>query len=86
MFDKILFCSLLSVSYGQLGFFQAFAGFFTYIVIMTENGFFPIDLYGLRKEWDSPAVNDLKDSYGQEWVNSKYTKQSIMLTLTQYKC
>jgi len=25
-------------------------------------------LFGLREEWDSRAVNDLRDSYGQEWT------------------
>ena len=49
---------------------QAAAGFFSYTVIMAENGFLPWNLSGLRKSWDSKAVNDLKDSYGQEWVRS----------------
>ena len=47
---------------------QAAAGFFSYTVIMAENGFLPWHLSGLRKSWDSKAINDLKDSYGQEWV------------------
>lgn len=47
---------------------QAAAGFFVYFVIMAENGFLPNDLFGIRKMWDSKAVNDLTDSYGQEWV------------------
>ena len=33
-----------------------------------ENGFWPSYLFGLRRSWDSPAINDLKDSYGQEWT------------------
>jgi hypothetical protein len=37
-------------------------------VILGENGFRPYDLLGMRAEWDSKAINDLKDSYGQEWV------------------
>ena len=49
---------------------QAFGAFFTYFVIMAENGFWPSLLLGLRKQWDSKAVNDLLDSYGQEWVNT----------------
>ena len=49
---------------------QAAAGFFSYTVIMAENGFLPWNLSGLRKSWDSKAVNDLKDSYGQEWVRT----------------
>ena len=56
------------MSYGQIGMMQAAAGFFTYFVIMSENGFWPERLLGLRKEWDSSAINDLTDSYNQEWV------------------
>lgn len=58
------------MAYGQIGMIQASGGFFTYLVIMTESGFWPSRLLGIRKEWDSKAVNDLADSYGQEWVLS----------------
>lgn len=58
------------MAYGQIGMIQAAAGFFVYFVIMAENGFLPLDLFGIRKMWDSKAVNDLTDSYGQEWVSS----------------
>lgn len=54
-----------------MGVLQAFAGFFAYFVIMAENGFFPLRLIGIRREWDAAAINDLKDSYGQEWVRLK---------------
>lgn len=57
------------MAYGQIGMIQAAAGFFVYFVIMAENGFLPMKLFGIRKQWDSKAVNDLTDSYGQEWVN-----------------
>ena len=60
--------SLISMAYGQIGMIQASAGFFTYLYIMAENGFLPSRLIGLRKSWESKAVNDLEDSYGQEWV------------------
>lgn len=56
------------MAYGQIGMIQAAAGFFVYFVIMAENGFLPMKLFGIRKHWDSKAVNDLTDSYGQEWV------------------
>merc|ERR1712055_868243 len=59
---------LISMAYGQIGMIQASAGFFVYFVIMCENGFWPSTLLGLRREWDSQAVNDLEDSYGQEWT------------------
>ena len=63
--------SLISMAYGQIGMIQASAGFFTYLVIMAENGFWPSRLLGLRKSWESKTVNDLEDSYGQEWVSQK---------------
>merc|ERR1719222_1773718 len=47
---------------------QASASFFAYFLIMGENGFLPHKLFGLRKKWDSRALNDLTDSYGQEWT------------------
>ena len=56
------------MAYGQIGMIQASGGFFVYLVIMAENGFFPSDLVGLRRQWDSRAVTNVVDSYGQEWV------------------
>lgn len=57
------------MAYGQIGMIQTCAGFFVYTVILAENGFMPPYLFGLRTKWDSKAVNDLLDSYGQEWVS-----------------
>jgi len=65
--DKLVNERLISMAYGQIGMIQASAGFFVYTVIMAENGFLPTRLLGIRREWDSQAVNDLEDSYGQEW-------------------
>ena len=50
-------------------------GFFTYFVIMTENGFRPARLFGIRKEWEDRDNHAVLDSYGQEWVsiNGYYT-------------
>merc|ERR1711970_355884 len=66
--DKLVNERLISMAYGQIGMIQASAGFFTYFVILAENGFLPGDCFGLRERWDSKAVNDLEDSYGQEWT------------------
>jgi len=66
--DKLVNERLISMAYGQIGMIQASAGFFVYTVIMCENGFWPSRLLGLRRAWDSSAVNDLEDSYGQEWT------------------
>ena len=35
---------------------------------MTENGFFPTRLFGIREEWENRNNNHVPDSYGQEWV------------------
>lgn len=67
---------LISMAYGQIGMIQAAAGFFVYFVIMAENGFLPLTLFGIRKMWDSKAINDLTDSYGQEWVSIRYNPES----------
>merc|ERR1711881_38182 len=66
--DKLVNERLISMAYGQIGMIQASAGFFVYFVILCENGFWPSKLLGLRRAWDSQAVNDLEDSYGQEWT------------------
>merc|ERR1712110_704424 len=66
--DRLVNERLISMAYGQIGMIQASAGFFVYFVILAENGFWPSRLFGIRKMWDSSAVNDLEDSYGQEWT------------------
>ncbi|XP_063222506.1 sodium/potassium-transporting ATPase subunit alpha isoform X1 [Bacillus rossius redtenbacheri] len=66
--DNLVNRRLISMAYGQIGMVQAAAGFFVYFVIMAENGFLPTHLLGIRKQWDSKAVNDVTDSYGQEWT------------------
>uniref|UniRef100_A0A0K2SYL8 Sodium/potassium-transporting ATPase subunit alpha n=1 Tax=Lepeophtheirus salmonis TaxID=72036 RepID=A0A0K2SYL8_LEPSM len=66
--DKLVNERLISMAYGQIGMIQASAGFFVYFVILAENGFYPSKLLGLRREWDSAAINDLQDSFGQEWT------------------
>merc|ERR1711971_358409 len=77
--DKLVNERLISMAYGQIGMIQASAGFFVYFVIMCENGFWPGTLFGIRRSWDSSAVNDLEDSYGQEWT---YADRKIL----EYTC
>ncbi|XP_045148631.1 sodium/potassium-transporting ATPase subunit alpha-3 [Echinops telfairi] len=50
------------------GMIQALGGFFSYFVILAENGFLPSNLVGIRLNWDDRTVNDLEDSYGQQWT------------------
>ena len=77
--DRLVNERLISMSYGQIGMIQAAAGFFVYFVIMAESGFKPHDLIGLRKAWDSKGINDLQDSYGQEWVRIINIFHSILI-------
>uniref|UniRef100_A0AAX7U664 Sodium/potassium-transporting ATPase subunit alpha n=1 Tax=Astatotilapia calliptera TaxID=8154 RepID=A0AAX7U664_ASTCA len=66
--DKLVNERLISMAYGQIGMIQALAGFFTYFVILAENGFLPRNLVGIRIDWDDREVNDLEDSFGQQWT------------------
>ncbi|XP_008565451.1 PREDICTED: sodium/potassium-transporting ATPase subunit alpha-3 isoform X1 [Galeopterus variegatus] len=51
--DKLVNERLISMAYGQIG---------------LENGFLPSNLVGIRLNWDDRTVNDLEDSYGQQWT------------------
>ncbi|CAI5638347.1 unnamed protein product [Oreochromis niloticus] len=73
--DKLVNERLISMAYGQIGMMQALGGFFTYFVILSENGFLPKDLVGIRVFWDNRYLNDLEDSYGQEWT---YERRKIV--------
>ncbi|XP_037669372.1 sodium/potassium-transporting ATPase subunit alpha-4 [Choloepus didactylus] len=66
--DNLVNNRLIGMAYGQIGMIQALAGFFTYFVILAENGFKPVDLLGMRLDWDDRFLNDLEDSYGQQWT------------------
>ncbi|XP_048214150.1 sodium/potassium-transporting ATPase subunit alpha-4 [Perognathus longimembris pacificus] len=66
--DNLVNNRLIGMAYGQIGMIQALAGFFTYFVILAENGFMPFDLPGIRLDWDNRFLNDLEDSYGQQWT------------------
>lgn len=57
------------MSYGLVGVFEAINGFFVYFVIMADHGFLLLRLFFLREQWEDKGVNDLEDSYGQEWVS-----------------
>ncbi|XP_041843554.1 sodium/potassium-transporting ATPase subunit alpha-3b isoform X1 [Melanotaenia boesemani] len=66
--DKLVNERLISIAYGQIGMIQALGGFFSYFVILAENGFLPSRLVGIRLNWDDRSLNDLEDSYGQQWT------------------
>ena len=65
--DRLVNARLIFLSYALIGVAQATAGFFLYFVIMAEHGWLPARLPGLRRDWENKDINDLEDSYGQEW-------------------
>jgi len=71
VYDKLVNQRLISLSYGMIGMIQAAAGFFTYFVIMGENGFLPGFLLNLREQWDNKDNNSMPDQYGTEWTYSQ---------------
>ncbi|RWS30578.1 Na+/K+ ATPase alpha subunit-like protein [Leptotrombidium deliense] len=66
--DKLVNQRLISLVYGQIGMIQAAGGFYFYFVALAQSGWLPDYVLGLRDDWDSPAINNLRDSYGQEWT------------------
>jgi sodium/potassium-transporting ATPase subunit alpha len=72
--DRLVSSRMLSMTYIQVGCMQACAGFFCYFVIMAEHGFLPQHLFGIREKWDCNVINDLEDSFGQEWTYEERKK------------
>jgi len=66
--DRILSSKALAVAYGQIGLIETAAGHIVYYIILAEMGFFPLSLFNLRVNWENNAINDMEDSYGQEWT------------------
>ncbi|XP_054156660.1 sodium/potassium-transporting ATPase subunit alpha-1-like isoform X2 [Oppia nitens] len=72
--DSLVNQRLILLSYAQIGMIQAAAGFFTYFVVMGESGFKAKRLLNIRSKWESKAINDLTDSYGQQWTYTQRKK------------
>ncbi|CAJ1087527.1 sodium/potassium-transporting ATPase subunit alpha-1 [Xyrichtys novacula] len=77
--DKLVNQNLISMAYGQIGMIQATVGFIAYLVVMADNGFFPDYLLGIGMHWNDKEVNDVEDTYGQEWT---YQHRKIL----EYTC
>ncbi|KAF2900898.1 hypothetical protein ILUMI_05303 [Ignelater luminosus] len=90
--DRLVTRKLYFLAYGHIGLMEAAAGFFVYFMVMAEHGFMPDRLLGLRPEWEAPYINDLVDSYGQEWTYQErkvleytcYTSVMISVVVTQW--
>lgn len=66
-YDRLVNIRLILFSYLQVGVFQMYAGFVTYFAIMMGHGWKPMHLLHIRELWDCDTLNDLEDSYGQQW-------------------
>uniref|UniRef100_A0A8C5QUT3 Sodium/potassium-transporting ATPase subunit alpha n=1 Tax=Leptobrachium leishanense TaxID=445787 RepID=A0A8C5QUT3_9ANUR len=69
--DRLVNQQLLSYSYFHIAAMESFAGFLNYFTVMAAQGFLPQRLIGLRAQWEDKTINELEDSYGQEWTFSQ---------------
>ncbi|XP_071772883.1 potassium-transporting ATPase alpha chain 1 [Centroberyx gerrardi] len=69
--DRLVNEALAAYSYFQIGAIQSFAGFTDYFTAMAQEGWFPLLCVGLRSQWEDVRLQDLQDSYGQEWTFSQ---------------
>lgn len=68
---NIFFSRLLAYCYAQTAVVEVVSGYFTSFVHYMCYGWMPWDLLWRQDKWNSPAINDMMDSYGQEWVRIK---------------
>uniref|UniRef100_A0A3Q4HMT5 Sodium/potassium-transporting ATPase subunit alpha n=1 Tax=Neolamprologus brichardi TaxID=32507 RepID=A0A3Q4HMT5_NEOBR len=69
--DRLVNEALAVYSYFQIGAIQSYAGFTDYFTAMAQEGWFPLLCVGLRGQWEDVKLQDLQDSYGQEWTYSQ---------------
>ncbi|XP_027690948.1 potassium-transporting ATPase alpha chain 2 isoform X2 [Vombatus ursinus] len=66
--DRLVNQQLALYSYLHIGILQSLGAFLAYFTVYAEQGFKPARLIFLRSEWEDDNINDLEDSYGQEWT------------------
>uniref|UniRef100_A0ACB8FS62 Potassium-transporting ATPase alpha chain 1 n=1 Tax=Sphaerodactylus townsendi TaxID=933632 RepID=A0ACB8FS62_9SAUR len=66
--DRLVNEALAVYSYFQIGAIQSFAGFTDYFTAMAQEGWYPLKCVRLRADWENQHLQDLQDSYGQEWT------------------
>ncbi|XP_037383281.1 potassium-transporting ATPase alpha chain 2 [Talpa occidentalis] len=66
--DRLVNQQLVTYAYLHIGLMQALGGFVVYFTVYAQEGFRPSTLLHLRVKWEDDAMNDLEDSYGQEWT------------------
>ncbi|XP_006832036.1 PREDICTED: potassium-transporting ATPase alpha chain 2-like [Chrysochloris asiatica] len=76
--DRLVNRALVFYSFLHVGIMQTLGAFVVYFTVYSQSGFRPSTLIGLRVEWEKDYVNDLEDSYGQEWT--RYQRQYLEWT------
>uniref|UniRef100_A0A8C5V0P8 Sodium/potassium-transporting ATPase subunit alpha n=1 Tax=Microcebus murinus TaxID=30608 RepID=A0A8C5V0P8_MICMU len=76
--DRLVNMPLAVYSYLHIGLMQALGAFLVYFTVYAQQGFLPSALINLRVEWETDDVNDLEDSYGQEWT--RYQRRHLEWT------
>uniref|UniRef100_G3RT56 Sodium/potassium-transporting ATPase subunit alpha n=1 Tax=Gorilla gorilla gorilla TaxID=9595 RepID=G3RT56_GORGO len=76
--DRLVNQPLAVYSYLHIGLMQALGAFLVYFTVYAQEGFLPRTLINLRVEWEKDYVNDLEDSYGQEWT--RYQREYLEWT------
>uniref|UniRef100_A0A5F8H2G3 Sodium/potassium-transporting ATPase subunit alpha n=1 Tax=Monodelphis domestica TaxID=13616 RepID=A0A5F8H2G3_MONDO len=76
--DRLVNHQLALYSYLHIGILQSVGGIFAYFTAYAVQGFRPDLLLYLRPLWVDDTINDLEDSYGQEWT--KYQRNHLEWT------
>ncbi|XP_075419677.1 potassium-transporting ATPase alpha chain 2 [Tenrec ecaudatus] len=71
--DRLVNRPLAIYSYLHIGLMQSLGAFVVYFTVYAQQGFRPSFLIGLRVDWENDDMNDLEDSYGQQWT--RYQRQ-----------
>ncbi|XP_021092056.1 potassium-transporting ATPase alpha chain 2 isoform X1 [Heterocephalus glaber] len=66
--DRLVNHQLAIYSYLHIGLMQALGAFLVYFTVYAQQGFWPTSLINLRVRWEKDELNDVEDSYGQEWT------------------
>ncbi|CAI5795247.1 potassium-transporting ATPase alpha chain 2 [Podarcis lilfordi] len=89
--DRLVNQELVTYSYLQIGLVQTIGAFLTYFTVYAQQGWLPHTLLHIRTSWEDPFINDLEDSYGQEWTFDQrqileyhgYTAFFVSITIEQ---
>ncbi|XP_005372048.3 potassium-transporting ATPase alpha chain 2 [Microtus ochrogaster] len=76
--DRLVNQQLAIYSYLHIGLMQALGAFLVYFTVYAQQGFWPTSLINLRVAWETDDINDLEDSYGQEWT--RYQRKYLEYT------